>query len=196
MDAVPGRRAVRDRRVRLREAARDPGRPGRHRRAREPRRRGDRHPVRVGVPLPERRRRSRPDARAAGPNRRAPRHRTRLGRDPLVVDPGARREDRRDPGHGERDVVRGEAHRRLRGSVRRALRPLPRKDDRGRRGDAGRGVRRLARGAGRAAGGRHLPARRGDVGRDVREVPRRRGRRRLRAADRGHGPRRRTRRRS
>ena len=43
-----------------------------------------------------------------GTDGRAPRHRARLGRHPLLVDPGARREDGRDPGTGEQDVVQGE----------------------------------------------------------------------------------------
>ena len=80
-----------------------PGHPGRPRcrgRRGEPRRRGDRHAVHVGVPLPERRRRDRPAARARRAHRRARRDRARLGRHPLLVDPGARRQDRRDPRHG------------------------------------------------------------------------------------------------
>ena len=158
LDAVPGRRPVRDRASFVFvEAARDPGRPGATGGRENLVDRGDRHAVRVAVPLPERRRRGRPAARAAGPHRRAARDRARLGRDPLVVDPGARRQDRRDPGHGERDVVRGAAHRVFDGPVRRALRPLPREDARGRRGDAGRGVRRVAR---RARGRSRRPARR------------------------------------
>ena len=69
------------------------------------------HAVHVGVPLPERRRRGRPAARARGPNGRAARHGAGVGRDPLVVDPGARRQDRRDPRHRQRDVVRRQADR-------------------------------------------------------------------------------------
>ena len=82
-----------------------PGRPRCDRRRGEPRRRGDRHAVHVGVPLPERRRRDRPAPRARGANGRARGDRARLGRRALLVDPGARRQDRRDPRQGEHDVV-------------------------------------------------------------------------------------------
>ena len=64
----------------------------------EPRRRGGGPPVLLAVPLPERRRLDQHPPRAARPHRGAAGHRSRLGRDPLVVGAGARGQDRRDPG--------------------------------------------------------------------------------------------------
>ncbi len=113
LDGRPGADPVRDRRVRLRQAPHDPGRPSLGCGVAEPRRRRDRHPVHVAVPLPERGRDDRPPPRAGGPDGRAPRHVARLGRHPLLVDPGARREDRCDPREAEQDVVQGNAGRRV-----------------------------------------------------------------------------------
>ncbi len=64
-------------------------------------------PVLLAVRVSERRRRDRRDACARGGAREAHRERAGLGRHPLLVDPGARWQDRRDPGQDERDVVRG-----------------------------------------------------------------------------------------
>ena len=76
------------------------------------------------------------------------RHRVQ-GRRALVVDPAARRQDGRGPGLHEQDLVpdparrdaRGRGPRRLRGPVRRAVRPQPRRHARPRDRPA---VRRLA----------------------------------------------------
>ena len=62
-------------------------------------------PVLLAVRVPERRHRGRHDARARRRARSARSDRARVGRHPLLVDPGARREDRRDP--GDRPTRRG-----------------------------------------------------------------------------------------
>ena len=84
---------------------------------------GDGPPVLLAVRVSERRRRDRPAARA-GRRARASSSVTAPDSDVIhsLVDPGARRQDRRDPGQDERDVVRGRARRRLHGAVRRAVR--------------------------------------------------------------------------
>ena len=174
--------------LRLRQAAHDPGRARLGGDVTEPRGRRHRHAVHVAVPLPERRRDDRPHARPRGSDGRAPHHLARLGRHPLLVDPGTRRKDGRDPREAQQDVVQGDARRRVPGPVRRALRPLPREDARRGRGDAGGRVRLVVRGAARPAGGRHVAARRGALGRHLREVPRPRGRGRLRPAHRRDRP--------
>ena len=48
-------------------------------------------------------------SRPGRPDGQARRHRARLRRHPLLVDPRARRQDRRDPGHDERDLVHADA---------------------------------------------------------------------------------------
>ena len=55
--------------------------------------------------VPERRDRHRHAPRARRPGDEADRDRARLRRDPFLVDPRARRQDRRDPRTRERDVV-------------------------------------------------------------------------------------------
>ncbi len=69
--------------------------------------RGGRAAVRLAISLPERRHRDRPSARAGRPPGTARGHRARLGRGPLVVDPRARRQDRRHPRPDDVDLVRG-----------------------------------------------------------------------------------------
>ena len=97
-----------------------------------------------------------------------------------MVDPRARRQDRRDPGRHQRDMVPGEERGDLHRPVRRALRPRARPDARVGRGHVERRVRRVARRAARRAGRGVGRARPGRVGRRLREVPRpeRRGRHR------------------
>ena len=91
--------------VRLLQAAGDPGRPERERPGRTRRRAGEGLPLLLAVHVSERRHRGRQAARARRPDGQARRLRARLRRDPLLVDPRARRQVRRDPGHDERDVV-------------------------------------------------------------------------------------------
>ena len=125
----------------------------------------------------------------AGPHRRAPRHRARLGRDPLVVDPGARRQDRRDPGHGERDVVRPKRTGVFEGQcaelcgLYHAKMPRPVEVMPAAEFDAWLAERREQQEAGTSPLGE-------ETWEGLREVPRARRRRRLRAAARRHGARR------
>ena len=186
VDGRPGGRPLRHRGVRVHRAARHQERALGGRRdsaARHPR---GGAPVLLAVRVPERRVRDRHHARPSrssreprgdGPGRR---------RDPLVVDPGARREDRRDPGPGEHHVVPGRRGD-VRGPVRGALRPRAREHAGVGRGAAGRGVQRLAGGATSRPERCRRGARRRDVGRRLREVPRPRWRGRNRPAARRLG---------
>ena len=95
---------------------------------------GDRPPVLLAVRVSERRHRDRPHARAVGRARPARGERAGRRRHPLVVDPGARRQDRRDPRPDERDVVPGRQGGDVHGPVRRAVRARARADARVGRG--------------------------------------------------------------
>ncbi len=181
-------RPRRDRCVRLLQAPGDRGRAERERRRRAGRRPRQGLPLQLELHLRERRHRRRPAPRAGRPERQARGDRADVRRHPLVVDPGARRQDRRHPGDHERDVVQRRGGGRLPRSVRGALRRPARGDERVRRGDAARGVRGVAGGGGRRAGGRHVGSRRGDVRRRLREVPRPRGRGRHRPGAQGQRP--------
>ena len=77
---------------------------------------GRRASVLLAVPLPERRDLGRHDDRTGRQRRERGRPRPRHGRPPQLVGPGARRQDRRDPGPDEPHLVQG----RRRGVSRRA----------------------------------------------------------------------------
>ena len=81
-----------------------------------------------------------------------------LRRDPLLVDPRARRQVRRDSGRDERDVVQRDRAWDLPRPVRRALRHPARGDEGRGRGDAARGVRGVAGRGGSALRRRAPPA--------------------------------------
>ena len=100
--------------------------------------RGGGPPLLLAVRVPERRRSRSTAARAGRQTGQARRHGARLRRHPLLVDPRARRQDRRDPRQVERDLVQREAHGHLPRPVRRVLRHPARDDARRRRGAAAR----------------------------------------------------------
>ena len=79
-------------------------------------------PLLLELHVPERRDRRRHAARPGRPDGEAERLGARLRRDPLLVDPRARRQVRRDPRPGERDVVQRRGARDLPRPVRRVLR--------------------------------------------------------------------------
>ena len=154
------------RRVRLLQAARGHRRHASSERAgrrAEPRDRRRGPALLLGVQVPRRTRHVRHDGRPGRPDRRAERDGSRLRRDPLVVDSGARRKDRRDSREAQPHLVPRRVERRLRGQLHRVLRPAARRDD----DDRARRGRRRIRSRARAPRREWTGAVRGDL----REVP-------------------------
>ncbi len=110
VDGGAGAGPRRDRHLRLLEAAGNPGRALRGCRGRPGRRAGEGLPLLLELHLSERRDRGRPAAGARRPERAAGGLGSGLRRDPLLVDPRARRQVRCDSGHDERDVVQRDRH--------------------------------------------------------------------------------------
>ena len=123
-------------------------------------RHGRRAPVLLAVRLSERRTLDQRPPRTGRSGRR-PRRRI-AGRDPQLVDPGARRQDPGDPGADEPLLVQGRQGGHVHGPVRRALRALPREDGGARDRRDERAVQTIRHVGGRAAGARQggVPGRR------------------------------------